>query len=73
MREEYAFLNAKVKLIERDPGSLGAVVLLSPTLVTLHLAQVNRFILTLSTARTLRVDMSDLFTHDWPVLEIGSK
>ncbi|KAH7888083.1 nucleoporin Nup120/160-domain-containing protein [Phlebopus sp. FC_14] len=62
LRYEQALLSARLRLIRRDPALLAAPdALLSPSLTILRLGQANQFDLAMSTARTLNVDMSELF------------
>ncbi|KAI0334875.1 hypothetical protein GY45DRAFT_1317953 [Cubamyces sp. BRFM 1775] len=64
MQYEYALLSARVEVVRRDPTllSAGEIALPSASLV-LRLAQSNRFNTAMATARSLDVDMSDLFGH----------
>jgi len=61
---EYALLGAQLDLVRRNPELLhSSATLRSPESVVLRLVQNNRFNLALATARTLEVDMTDLFSH----------
>ncbi|OCH95867.1 hypothetical protein OBBRIDRAFT_744376 [Obba rivulosa] len=61
---EYALLLARVELIRREPTLLSSGgFLLPPDSIILRLAQKNCFDMAIATARTLNVDMSDLFGH----------
>ncbi|KAI0317893.1 hypothetical protein OF83DRAFT_1171570 [Amylostereum chailletii] len=61
---EYTLLSVQVDLVRTDPSLLAlSESLLTPSGVVLRLAQSNRFNLALATARTLNVDMTDLFSH----------
>ncbi|KAH9853874.1 nucleoporin Nup120/160-domain-containing protein [Lenzites betulinus] len=64
MQYEYALLAARVELARRDPTlqSAGGLAL-APDSIVLKLAQSNRFDTALATARSLDVDMTDLFGH----------
>ncbi|CCM04030.1 uncharacterized protein FIBRA_06187 [Fibroporia radiculosa] len=62
MQYEYSLLSARLELIRRDPTLLtGGVLLLSPSSIVSRLTQVNLFDMAMSTARSLDVDMTDLF------------
>ncbi|KAI0829349.1 nucleoporin Nup120/160-domain-containing protein [Trametes gibbosa] len=64
MQYEYVLLAARVELARRDPTLLSAGGLaLAPDSIVLRLAQSNRFDTALATARSLDVDMTDLFGH----------
>ncbi|GBE79204.1 hypothetical protein SCP_0204010 [Sparassis crispa] len=64
MQYEYTLLAIRLELIRRDPTLLSAgEALLSPPSVVLRLTQANRFNMAMATARTLNVDMTDLFGH----------
>ncbi|CDO74132.1 hypothetical protein BN946_scf185043.g182 [Trametes cinnabarina] len=64
MQYEYALLSARVEVVRRDPTLLSAGVLaLPPASLVLRLAQSNRFNTAMTAARSLDVDMSDLFSH----------
>ncbi|KAI0038000.1 hypothetical protein FA95DRAFT_1684755 [Auriscalpium vulgare] len=61
---EFALLSAQIELVRKDPALLNVGdALLQPQSVVLRLAQANRFNLALATARSLEVDMTDLFSH----------
>ncbi|KAI0063071.1 hypothetical protein BV25DRAFT_1907210 [Artomyces pyxidatus] len=68
---DYSLLSAQLHLVRKDSSLLHAgeycacepKLLLSPSSVVLKLAQANRFNFALATARTLDVDMTDLFSH----------
>ncbi|THH14049.1 hypothetical protein EW146_g6244 [Bondarzewia mesenterica] len=61
---EYTLSSARLDLVRGDPSLLTTgEALLSPSNVVLRLAQANRFNMALATARTLEVDMTDLFAH----------
>ncbi|OJT13189.1 Nuclear pore complex protein Nup160 [Trametes pubescens] len=64
MQYEYALLSARAALARGDPTllSAGELALPAPSIV-LRLAQSNRFNTAMATARSLAVDMSDLFGH----------
>ncbi|KAG6329594.1 hypothetical protein ID866_9496 [Astraeus odoratus] len=62
LRFDYTLLSARQRLIRRDPTLLSAPdALLSPSLVILRLGQGNHFDFAMTTARTLNLDMSELF------------
>ncbi|KAF8266642.1 nucleoporin Nup120/160-domain-containing protein [Lactarius quietus] len=64
MVAEYTLLNARLDLVRKDPDLLRAsATLRSPESVVLRLVQSNRFNLAITTARTLEVDMNDLFSN----------
>ncbi|THG99568.1 hypothetical protein EW026_g2819 [Hermanssonia centrifuga] len=64
IRYEYALLSAQVELIRKTPMLLASAdLLLSPDAVVLKLAHLSRFDMALSTARSLNVDLSDIFAH----------
>ncbi|KAF8227965.1 hypothetical protein L208DRAFT_1490549 [Tricholoma matsutake] len=64
IRYDYALLCAQIEIIRTDPKLLPSQeLLLPPSLIVLKLAQANRFDFAMATARTLKVDMTDLFTH----------
>jgi len=64
MQYEYTLLSARLELIRRDPTLLSAGGLhLSPPSIVLRLAQMSRFNMAMATARSLDVDMVDLFGH----------
>ncbi|KAG1847541.1 nucleoporin Nup120/160-domain-containing protein [Suillus subalutaceus] len=59
---DYTLLSARLWLIRRDPTLLSAAdVLLSPVSIVLRLGQANQFDMAMATARSLDVDMSELF------------
>ncbi|KAF5357582.1 hypothetical protein D9758_007452 [Tetrapyrgos nigripes] len=61
---DYTLLSVQLDLIRRDPGLLTSnEFLLPPESIILRLAQSNRFNLAMATARSLKVDMTDLFAH----------
>ncbi|KAH8990090.1 nucleoporin Nup120/160-domain-containing protein [Lactarius akahatsu] len=61
---EYTLLNAQLDLVRKDPELLRAsATLRSPESVVLRLVQSNRFNLAMTTARTLEVDLTDLFSQ----------
>ncbi|KAK1217352.1 hypothetical protein PQX77_019987 [Marasmius sp. AFHP31] len=61
---DYALLAAQLDLIHKDPTLLAASeFLLPPSSIILRLAQANRFGTAMATARSLNVDMTDLFAH----------
>ncbi|KAI0245682.1 nucleoporin Nup120/160-domain-containing protein [Lactifluus subvellereus] len=61
---EYTLLSAQLDLVRKDPELLRAIATLrSPESVVLRLVQNNRFNLAMATARTLEVDLTDLFSH----------
>ncbi|KAI0951956.1 hypothetical protein AcW1_004182 [Taiwanofungus camphoratus] len=61
---EYALLSARLDLIRRDPTLLSAgELLLPPPSVVMRMAQSNRFNMAMATARSLDVDMTELFGH----------
>ncbi|KAH9943007.1 uncharacterized protein BXZ73DRAFT_87453 [Epithele typhae] len=64
MQYEYALLSARVELVQRDPTLLsGGDFALPPESIVLRLAQANRFDTALAVAKSLDVDMSDVFSH----------
>ncbi|KAI0637706.1 nucleoporin Nup120/160-domain-containing protein [Trametes polyzona] len=64
MQYEYALLAARVELARREPTLLSAGELALPaSSIVLRLAQANKFNTAMATARSLDVDMSDLFGH----------
>ncbi|GBE89216.1 hypothetical protein SCP_1502240 [Sparassis crispa] len=64
MQYEYTLLAIRLELIRRDPTLLSAgEALVSPPSVVLRLTQANRFNMAMATARTLNVDITDLFGH----------
>ncbi|KAI0643699.1 nucleoporin Nup120/160-domain-containing protein [Trametes meyenii] len=65
MQYEYALLAARVELARRDPTLLpsGVGLALPPPSIVLRLAQASRFNTAMAAARSLDVDMSDLFGH----------
>lgn len=61
---EYALLCARLDLVRKDPSLLSSgQFLLPPTSIVLKLAQSNRFNTAMATARSLNIDMTDLFAH----------
>ncbi|EPQ59509.1 hypothetical protein GLOTRDRAFT_71020 [Gloeophyllum trabeum ATCC 11539] len=62
IRYEYALLSARLELMQLNPED-GSVTdhLMSPSLIVMRLAQANQFTTAMSTARSLKVEMSDLF------------
>ncbi|KAF8665766.1 hypothetical protein AX16_000214 [Volvariella volvacea WC 439] len=63
IQQEYALLSAQIDLIRRDPSVQGLPdLLVPPPLIVLKLGQANRFNQAMMTARSLDVDMSDLFS-----------
>ncbi|KAG5644918.1 hypothetical protein DXG03_007383 [Asterophora parasitica] len=64
MQYEYALLAAQIDMIRYEPALLSSPeFLLSPPVIVLRLAQANRFNQAMATARSLKVDMTDLFSH----------
>jgi nuclear pore complex protein Nup160 len=62
IKYDYTLLSARLWLIRRDPTLLSAAdVLLSPVSIILRLGQANQFDMAMATARSLDVDMSELF------------
>ncbi|KAJ6538958.1 nucleoporin Nup120/160-domain-containing protein [Mycena capillaripes] len=59
---EHALLSAQIDIIQREPA-LSSFGDLPPESIVLRLAQSNRFSLAMATARSLKVDMTDLFVH----------
>ncbi|EGO01552.1 hypothetical protein SERLA73DRAFT_158827 [Serpula lacrymans var. lacrymans S7.3] len=60
---DHAFLSARLNVIRREPSLISAAEgLLSPASIVLRLGQAGQFSVALATARSLRVDMSDLFS-----------
>ncbi|KAJ7122853.1 nucleoporin Nup120/160-domain-containing protein [Mycena epipterygia] len=59
---EYALLSAQIDIVQKEPA-LSSFGDLPPESIVLRLAQANRFSLAMSTASSLRVDMTDLFAH----------
>ncbi|KAF7980886.1 hypothetical protein HWV62_36059 [Athelia sp. TMB] len=61
---EYALLAARLDLLRKQPTVLSSGdFYLSPESIVLKLAQANRFNTAMATARSLKIDMSDLFAH----------
>jgi len=61
---EYTLLCARLDLVRKDPSLLSTGdFLLPPSSIVLKLVQSNRFNTAMATARSLNVDMTDLFTH----------
>ncbi|KAJ7590746.1 nucleoporin Nup120/160-domain-containing protein [Mycena floridula] len=61
---DYTLLSAQVRLLQRDPSlQLSSEIFLPPLSVVLRLAQSNEFDLAMATARSLKVDMTDLFVR----------
>ncbi|KAG6861191.1 hypothetical protein C0995_002818 [Termitomyces sp. Mi166 len=59
-----ALLSSQIDIIRRDPAILSSPeFMLPPPTIVLRLAQANRFTLAMTTARSLSVDMTDLFNH----------
>ncbi|GLB33440.1 putative nucleoporin Nup120/160 [Lyophyllum shimeji] len=64
MEYDYALLAAQIDMVRRDPALLASPeFLLPPSVIVLRLAQANRFSQAMATARSLNVDMTDLFSH----------
>ncbi|KAF5387735.1 hypothetical protein D9615_000062 [Tricholomella constricta] len=64
MQYDYALLAAQIDMIRHEPALLSSPeFLLPPPVIVLRLAQANRFSLAMATARSLKVDMTDLFSH----------
>ncbi|OSX60529.1 hypothetical protein POSPLADRAFT_1066767 [Postia placenta MAD-698-R-SB12] len=64
MQYEYTLLTARLELIRREPTLLSAGgLLLPPQSAVIRLAQMNHFNMAIATARSLDVDMSELFGH----------
>ncbi|TFK56037.1 hypothetical protein OE88DRAFT_1652614 [Heliocybe sulcata] len=63
IRYDYALLSARLELMRLNPEA-GSVTdhLLAPSSIVMRLAQANRFTTAMSVARSLDVDMSDLFS-----------
>ncbi|KAH7930039.1 hypothetical protein BV22DRAFT_1125203 [Leucogyrophana mollusca] len=63
MQFDYTLLSARLSLIRRDPTLLAAAdVLLSPSAIVLRLGQANQFDMAMATGRSLKVDLSELFS-----------
>ncbi|KAG0698850.1 nucleoporin Nup120/160-domain-containing protein [Suillus ampliporus] len=63
IKHDYTLLSARLWLIRRDPTLLSAAdVLLPPVSIVLRLGQANQFDMAMATARSLDVDMSELFS-----------
>ncbi|KAF9468851.1 nucleoporin Nup120/160-domain-containing protein [Collybia nuda] len=61
---DHVLLSAQIDIIQKDLSVLSsAEFLLPPSSIVLRLAQSNRFNFAMATARSLKVDMTDLFTH----------
>ncbi|KIK65722.1 hypothetical protein GYMLUDRAFT_158902 [Collybiopsis luxurians FD-317 M1] len=61
---EYTLFSAQLDLVGRDSSLQPATeIFLPPASIVLRLAQSNRFNMALATARSLEVDMTDLFAH----------
>ncbi|KNZ75687.1 Nuclear pore complex protein [Termitomyces sp. J132] len=61
---DFALLSAQIDIIRRDPTILSSPeFMLPPPTIVLRLIQANKFALAMSTARSLSVDMTDLFNH----------
>ncbi|EKM59586.1 uncharacterized protein PHACADRAFT_87488 [Phanerochaete carnosa HHB-10118-sp] len=61
---EFALLDAQAQLLRKNPALLGSLeLLLSPANVVLKLAQTNQFDRAIAVAKSLGVDMTDVFTH----------
>ncbi|THU83924.1 hypothetical protein K435DRAFT_870799 [Dendrothele bispora CBS 962.96] len=61
---DYTLLSIQLDLIRKEPSLLSSnEFLLPPESIILRLAQANRFNLAMATARSLKVDMTDLFAH----------
>ncbi|KAF5393577.1 hypothetical protein D9757_000399 [Collybiopsis confluens] len=61
---EYTLLSAQLDLIARDSSLVPTTEsFLPPSSIVLRLAQANRFNMALAIARSLEVDMTDLFAH----------
>ncbi|KAF9268301.1 hypothetical protein L218DRAFT_607126 [Marasmius fiardii PR-910] len=64
IQHDYALLAAQVDLIHRDPSLLSLNdFLLSPSSIIMRLAQSNHFGMAMATAKSLDVDMTELFAH----------
>ncbi|KAG6919322.1 hypothetical protein DXG01_007455 [Tephrocybe rancida] len=64
IQNDYALLAAQIDIIQRDPTILSSPEYMLPaSMIVLRLAQRNRFNLAMATARSLSVDMTDLFNH----------
>ncbi|KAG6820164.1 hypothetical protein H0H93_004427 [Arthromyces matolae] len=64
MEYDYALLSAQIDIIKRDNSILSSPeFMLPPATIVLRLAHTNRFTLAMTTAKSLHVDMTDLFTH----------
>ncbi|EIN10816.1 hypothetical protein PUNSTDRAFT_65808 [Punctularia strigosozonata HHB-11173 SS5] len=65
---EYALVSARLELVRREPSTIydGPSVLirlLPPEAIVMRLSQANRFETAISVARSLKVDMSDIFSR----------
>ncbi|KAH9482452.1 Nuclear pore complex protein Nup160 [Psilocybe cubensis] len=64
MEYEYILLRAQIDIIKRDPSILSSPeYLLPPALIVMRLAQANQYTQAMATARSLKVDMTDVFIH----------
>ncbi|TBU50494.1 nucleoporin Nup120/160-domain-containing protein [Dichomitus squalens] len=64
MQHEYALLSARAELVRRDPTLLSAgEYALPPASIVVRLAQANRFNTAMATARSLDLDMTDIFSY----------
>ncbi|KAF7354945.1 hypothetical protein MSAN_01409400 [Mycena sanguinolenta] len=59
---EFTLLSARMEIVQREPA-LSSFGDLPPESIILRLAQSNRFSLAMTTASSLKVDMTDLFAH----------
>ncbi|KAF8631128.1 hypothetical protein AX15_002475 [Amanita polypyramis BW_CC] len=64
IQHDYAALSAHIDLVRSDPSLLSAEDFFLPTsLIILKLAQANHLTQAITYARSLKIDMTDLFTH----------
>lgn len=64
IQREYAILRAQVDIIKREPSVIASPdFLISPTLIVMRLAHANLYTQAMATARSLKIDMTDLFSH----------
>ncbi|KDR83495.1 hypothetical protein GALMADRAFT_55353 [Galerina marginata CBS 339.88] len=64
MEYDCSLLRAQIEMIKREPSILSSPeYLLPPSIIVMRLAQANQYSQAMAAARSLKIDMTDLFIH----------